>query len=88
VHGLAAPFTVDTMPDKTLQAFYEHGEVGEPMPADGGDCDLVLARFAAAGVHVEALAEKLQEEGAQSFDASWRELCERIESRAKGRPKA
>ena len=49
VHGLAAPFTVNTMPDDTLEAFADHGEVGEPMPADGGDCDEVLARFARGG---------------------------------------
>jgi transaldolase len=61
VHGLSAPFTVDTMPDKTLVAFFEHGEVGEDMPADGGDCDAVLAEFSAAGVDVSKLAQSLQD---------------------------
>jgi transaldolase len=78
VHGLAAPFTINTMPDETLQAFYDHGEVGEPMPADGDDCDAILARFGAAGVDVAELAAKLQVDGAKSFVASWNDLIERI----------
>jgi transaldolase len=82
VHGLSAPFTIDTMPDQTLLAFADHGEVGEDMPADGGDCDAVLAAFAAAGVDVGALAARLQEEGAAAFDASWRELMRRIDQQA------
>ena len=83
VHGLAAPFTVDTMPDKTLLAFADHGELGEKMPADGGDCDAVLARFAAAGVDVGALAAQLQDEGAESFDASWKDLMDHIDQQVK-----
>jgi transaldolase len=83
VHGLAAPFTVDTMPDQTLVAFFEHGEIGEEMPADGGDCDVVLARFAAAGLDVGALAAKLQDEGAESFDASWKDLLRHIDEQVK-----
>lgn len=83
VHGLSAPFTIDTMPDKTLKAFFEHGEVGEPMPADGGDCDVVLARFAAAGVDVDALAARLQDEGADAFATSWRDLLRQVEIRSK-----
>jgi transaldolase len=78
VHGLAAPFTVNTMPDKTLEAFYDHGEVGDPMPADGGDCDAVLAQFADAGVDVKALATQLQAEGADSFIDAWKDLLDRI----------
>jgi transaldolase len=78
VRGLSAPFTVNTMPDKTLTAFYDHGEVGPPMPADGGDCDVVLARFKDAGVDVGALAAKLQSDGAKSFDSSWKDLMSRI----------
>jgi transaldolase len=74
VHGLAAPFTVNTMPDETLEAFYDHGEVGQPMPADGDGCDAMLARFADRGVDVEALAVKLQSDGAASFVASWNDL--------------
>jgi transaldolase len=83
VHGLSAPFTVDTMPDKTLLAFSEHGEVGEAMPADGGDCDAVLAEFAAAGVDVGAMAERLQREGAEAFDASWKDLLRHIDEQVK-----
>jgi transaldolase len=74
VHGLAAPFTVNTMPDETLEAFYDHGEVDEPLPADGNRCDATLARFADAGVDVKALAVKLQRDGAASFVASWNDL--------------
>jgi transaldolase len=83
VHGLSAPFTVDTMPDQTLIAFAEHGEVGEMMPADGGDCDRVLAEFAAAGVDVGKLGEKLQVEGAKAFDDSWKDLMENINAQVK-----
>ena len=79
VHGLGAPFTVNTMPDATLKAFADHGEVGDPLPADGGDADEVLARFAAAGVKVEDLATELQTKGAQSFVDSWNELLAVIE---------
>jgi transaldolase len=71
------------MPDKTLVAFFDHGELGEEMPADGGDCDEVLARFAEAGVDVEALARELQEKGTESFDASWRDLCQHINQQVK-----
>ncbi|WP_460493031.1 transaldolase family protein [Dactylosporangium cerinum] len=66
------------MPDATLQAFYDHGEVGEPMPADGGDCDAMLARFREAGVDMTKLAAKLQADGAKSFVAAWNDLLGRI----------
>lgn len=82
VHGLAAPFTVNTMPDDTLEDFYDHGEVGDPMPEDGGDVDALLARFTEAGVDTAALAAKLQRDGASSFVDSWNELMERITSKA------
>ena len=78
VHGLAAPFTINTMPDSTLRAFYDHGEVGDPMPADGGDCDAVLRRFTDAGVDLRALAERLQRQGAESFTTAWNDLVGRI----------
>ena len=78
MHGLAAPFTVTTMPDSTLEAFYDHGEVDEPMPADGGDCDAVLHRFTDAGVDLTALAERLQRQGAESFTTAWNDLVRRI----------
>jgi transaldolase len=74
VKALAAPFTVNTMPEATLLAFADHGDVGAPMPADGGDCEAVLAEFAKAGIDVDALAAQLQDEGAASFASSWNEL--------------
>jgi transaldolase len=79
VQGFASPFTVNTMPDQTLKAFADHGEVGEPLPADGGDADEMLARFSAAGVDVDALATELQTKGAQAFVDSWKELFAVIE---------
>ncbi len=78
VHGLAAPFTVNTMPDDTLEDFYDHGEVGGPMPEDGGDADALLARFAQSGVDTAELAATLQRDGASSFVDAWHELLNRI----------
>ena len=78
VHGLAAPFTINTMPDDTLEAFYDHGEVGEPLPEDGGDVDAGLARFTQAGVDLDALAARLQRDGAASFVNDWNDLLARI----------
>jgi transaldolase len=74
VKSLAAPFTVNTMPEATLKALGDHGEIGAILPADGGDCEELLARFARAGVDVDALAARLQDEGAKAFVASWNEL--------------
>ena len=82
VKALAAPFTVDTMPEATLLAFADHGEMGATTPADGGDCEAVLAEIAKAGVDVNALAERLQNEGAESFVKSWNELMGVIESKS------
>jgi transaldolase len=82
VAGLAAPFTVNTMPEATLKAVADHGEIGGMMPADGGDCEEVLAQFEKAGVGVDALAAKLQEDGAKSFVASWNELLGVIASKS------
>lgn len=81
VTSLAAPYTVNTMPEGTLHALADHGEVRGLMPADGGDCEAVLAQFAGAGIDVDALAAKLQEEGAKAFSASWNELMEVISSK-------
>jgi transaldolase len=78
VEALVAPDTINTMPDATLLAFSDHGRIGDALPADGGDADAVLARFASAGIDTQALAEQLQREGAQSFTESWRELLARI----------
>jgi transaldolase len=80
VEGLASPFTVNTMPEPTLHAFADHGEVGEPLPADGDDAERTLAAFGEAGIDVEALAARLQEEGKQAFVDSWNELLKTIES--------
>jgi transaldolase len=76
--ALAAPFTVNTMPEGTLKALADHGALGEMLPADGGDSEEALARFASTGVDVDALASELQDEGAKSFVTSWRELMEVI----------
>jgi transaldolase len=80
VEALASPLTVNTMPEATLNAFAEHGRVGELVPVDGGDAEQVLAQFEAAGIDVDALAARLQEEGKKSFVNSWRELLETIEA--------
>jgi transaldolase len=74
VEALAAPFTVNTMPEGTLKAFADHGAVGAAMPADGGDCEKVIAEFTKAGIDVDALASQLQRDGAASFVNSWNEL--------------
>ncbi len=74
VKTLAAPFTVNTMPESTLKALADHGDVGGLLPADGGDAEDVLARFAGAGIDIDALAAQLQDEGAKSFVTSWNDL--------------
>ena len=74
VKSLAAPFTVNTMPEATLQALAQHNELGAGMLPDGGDCETLLARFTEAGIDVEALAARLQDEGAKAFVKSWQEL--------------
>jgi transaldolase len=81
VEALAAPFTVNTMPEATLKAFADHGKLGATMPADGGDCEAVLARFGEAGINIDALAAQLQDEGAKSFAKSWNELMGVIASK-------
>ncbi len=78
VEALAAPDTIDTMPEKTLRAFAEHGEIKSVMAEDGGDAETVLARFAKAGIDADALAIQLQRDGAQAFVKSWQELMTRI----------
>jgi transaldolase len=81
VKALAAPLTVNTMPEATLKAFADHGEVGEPLPADGGDVEAELGKFAGANVDVYALATRLQDEGAKAFVESWTDLMSRIETK-------
>jgi transaldolase len=78
VEALAAPDTINTMPEKTLLAFPEHGQLRGVMPEDGGDAEAVIASFAEAGVDVDALAAQLQQEGAQAFVKSWNALLRRI----------
>jgi transaldolase len=82
IEGFAAPFTINTMPDKTLLAFADHGQVGEPLAPDGGDADQVLAEFAYAGVDARELAARLQTEGAEAFVKSWDDLTDSISREA------
>jgi len=82
VKSLAAPFTVNTMPEATLTALADHGELGPIMAADGGDCEKVLAQFTQAGVNVDTLAAQLQDEGAKSFVKSWNDLMTVINSKS------
>ena len=88
IKALAAPFTVNTMPEGTLKALADHGEIGPMLPADGGDCEDVLARFAKAGIDLDALAAQLQDEGAKSFVKSWNELMAVIASKSAALAKA
>jgi transaldolase len=74
INALAAPLTVNTMPEATLKALADHGQVGAILPEDGGDCEEVLAQFARAGIDAGALATQLQDEGAKSFVKSWNDL--------------
>ena len=82
INALAAPFTVNTMPEATLKALADHGEVGAILPADGGDCEEVLAAFGKSGIDVDALAARLQDEGAKSFVSSWNELMSVIAAKS------
>jgi transaldolase len=82
VKALAAPFTVNTMPEGTLKALAKHGDVGATMPADGGNSEEELARFAEAKIDVHALAKQLQDEGAKSFVNSWNDLMGVISSKS------
>lgn len=82
VSGLAAPDTVNTMPDKTLEAFHDHGVLDGAMAVDGGDSEEELARFTDAGIDLSALAAKLQSDGAEAFVASWKALMGRIDQQS------
>jgi transaldolase len=82
IEALAAPSTINTMPEETLLAFADHGKVNDVLPVDGGDAEEILARFAKVGVDNAALAAQLQREGAQSFDKSWNELMDSIASKS------
>jgi len=79
IEAFASPFTVNTMPERTLNAFADHGEVGAALPADGGNAEQVLSEFDQAGIDVAALAARLQEEGKAAFVDSWEELLKSID---------
>lgn len=81
IEALAAPDTINTIPDKTLKAFAEHGTVGAAMALGGGDCESVIAQFERAGVDCTRLAERLQRDGAAAFSDSWRKLLASIEAK-------
>ena len=74
IKALAAPLTVNTMPEATLNALADHGDLGDVLPIDGGDAEATLASFAGAGLDVDALAVRLQDDGATAFVTSWNDL--------------
>jgi transaldolase len=80
IEAFASPFTINTMPDGTLEAFADHGEVGDLMDPGGGNSEQVLTEFDRAGIDVAALATRLQNEGKESFSKSWAELLKSISS--------
>jgi transaldolase len=80
IEAFAAPDTINTMPDKTLNAFADHGKVGDTLPADGGDCEEVFKAHQDAGIDTDALGLKLQQDGADAFVKSWNDLLETIKS--------
>ncbi|HEU4738564.1 MAG TPA: transaldolase [Solirubrobacterales bacterium] len=82
IEAFASPFTVNTMPEPTLKAFADHGQVTDLFPKDGGNAEQVLAEFAEAGIDVVALAARLQEEGKEAFNKSWEELLKSIETQS------
>jgi transaldolase len=84
ISALAAPGTVDTMPEATLLAYAGNGPVPKALPVDGGDCETVLERFAAGGIDTGTLAGQLQREGAEAFVKSWNGLLQSIEAKVHG----
>ncbi|MDE2295733.1 MAG: transaldolase, partial [Gammaproteobacteria bacterium] len=82
VEALAAPGTINTMPEKTLQHFATAGRPPDPMRAEGADAEQTIARYAAAGIDVDALGGQLQRDGAAAFVASWRDLLQRIAAKS------
>jgi transaldolase len=82
IQALAAPFTVNTMPEATLKALANHGEIGQILPARTRDYDEALATFAKAGIDTDALAVRLQDEGAKAFVKSWNELLACLASKS------
>src|SRR5436305_202437 len=82
IGALAAPNTINTIPEKTLVAFSEHGQVRDSLPRDGGNCEQILANFERAGIKLADLATNLQVEGTKSFDSSWHELLTAIQTKS------
>jgi transaldolase len=82
VRSLAAPHTINTMPENTLIAFGDHGKVGRMLPHKGGNAERELAEFVSAGIDLDATARELQQAGAEAFVKSWNELMSRIEEKA------
>lgn len=83
IRNLVAPFTINTMPEKTLLAFADHGEPGAPLPPDGGDAETTLAEFGKAGIDDGQLAQTLQKEGATAFADSWNNLLATIATKGR-----
>ena len=83
VSALAAPLTVNTMPESTLKAWADHGVLDGTIPADGGDCEAVIAAHRTAGLDVDALGQRLQQEGADAFVKSWRQLMDVLATRSR-----
>ena len=88
VKSLAAPHTINTMPEKTLHALADHGEIGKMLAPDGGDAEAELAEFRKAGIDIDALAEQLQREGAEAFVKSWDDLLACINDKSAALKKA
>ncbi len=88
IKALATPFTVNTMPEGTLKALADHGEIGQMLPLDGGDCDAILTEFTKAGIDLDALGAQLQDEGAKSFVKSWNEFMTVIAAKSAALAKA
>jgi len=88
IKALAAAFTVNTMPEGTLKALADHGEIGQMLPIDGGNSEATLAEFAKSGIDIGALAAQLQDEGAKSFVKSWNELLAVIAAKTASLAKA
>jgi len=82
IQALAAPDTVNTIPEATLKAFADHGEIKGVMPPDGGNSEQVLKKFVDLGIDIDALGEQLQVEGAKAFVNSWNELLGVIDSKS------
>lgn len=81
IESLAAPHTINTMPEATLTAFEDHGRVGRMLPRNGGNAEQELSEFIRAGIDVDKTAEDLQEEGAEAFVKSWENLMSSIDGK-------